>query len=80
MMWEDVAMAALLSLGLWGQWSLVFDRRTVYPLNAALTKGASALGLGLLQLSIGLWITALVSGAHVAAFTLLALLRRPEVP
>lgn len=78
MIWQDLAMAFLLALGSWGTWGMVVDGSTVVERRHSLKKAASALGLGLLQASVGLWVTAVVSVQYVAAFLLLAWLRSPR--
>ncbi|MGB1696898.1 MAG: hypothetical protein ACPHK8_00695 [Thermoplasmatota archaeon] len=74
-MWQDFAMSALLAIGLVGTWGQVLDKATQVPRGATMLKGASALGIGIAQATLGLWVTAGVSLVYTVAFALLVTLR-----
>lgn len=76
MAWQDLAMSALLAAGLLGTWRMAFDPRTRLATGVALTKAGASAGLCVLQLSLGLWVTAAVSALYAAAFLTVAA-RRP---
>lgn len=67
-MWQDPATAVLLALGAGATWSMAFSPATVVKRRHSVVKGASALGFAVINASLGLYLSSLVSLQYVAAF------------
>lgn len=70
--WQDPASAMLLLAALHGTWKMALDKRTSVSPRAAFTKAASSAGFVIVNASLGLYISACVSAAFVAAFVVMA--------
>lgn len=70
--WQDPAGAVLLLAALVGTWKMALDKRTSVNARAAYTKAASSAGFIVVNVSLGLYISAVVSLAFVVAFIIMA--------
>lgn len=76
--WQDPIAAGLMLLSAYATWSQVLDHRTSLARRPVLIKAVASATWIVVNASLGLWLSAVVSVQYTAAFVALAVLRGVE--